>query len=135
MLQTSENYNNIQGQQINKTWRIFHIAHCKTEYAIYLMEWTICNIQYVGKNETLFNIRLNKQRKDLKDPKTILADKNFQKNGHRFNEHARFTIIDKLTNKNLDKEILRERLIQRENFCLQKLGTLYLKGLNQELSV
>ena len=43
------------------------------------MECTICNIQYVGKNETSFNIRLNKQRKDLKDPKTILADKTFKK--------------------------------------------------------
>ena len=68
ILQTSENYNNIQGQQTSKTWRIFDIANCKTKYAIYLMECTICNIQYVGKNETSFNIRLNKQRKDLKDP-------------------------------------------------------------------
>ena len=48
-------------------------------------------------------------------PKAILADQHFQKNVHRFNKHARFTIIYRLTNTNLDKEILRERLIQREN--------------------
>ena len=52
------------------------------------------------------------------------------KNGHRFNEHARFTIIDRLTNTNLDKEILRDRLVQRE-----KLEALYPKGLNQELNM
>ena len=61
-----------------------------------------------------------------------LADKHFQKNGHRFNEQARFTIIDRLTNTNLDKKTLRERLVQRKNFWIQKLETLYPKGLNQE---
>ena len=74
----------------------------------YLMECIICNLQYVGKNDTPFNIRLNNHRKDVKDPKAILADKHFQKNSHRFNEHAWFMIIDRLANTNLDKEILRE---------------------------
>ena len=50
------------------------------------MECTVCNLQYVGKIETLFNIRLNNHRKDVKDPKAILADKHFQKSDHRFNE-------------------------------------------------
>ena len=76
------------------------------------MECIICNLQYVGKNDTPFNIRLNNHRKDVKDPKAILADKHFQKNGHRFNKHARFTITERLTKTNLDNEILRERLIQ-----------------------
>ena len=93
------------------------------------MECIVCNLQYVGKNGTPFNIRLSNHRIDVKDPKAILADKNFQKRGHRFNEHARFTIIDRLTNTNLDEEILRERLIQRENFWIQKLQALYPKKL------
>ena len=99
------------------------------------MECTICNLHHVGKNETLLNIRLNNHMEDVKDHKAILADKHFQKNGHRFNEHARFMIIDRLANTNLDKEILRERLIQRERFWVQKLETLYPKGLNQELNM
>ena len=74
------------------------------------MKCIICNLEYVDKNETPFYIRLNNHRKDVKDRKAILADKHFQKNGHRFNEHAIFTIIDRLTNTNLDKEILREHL-------------------------
>ena len=44
-------------------------------------------------------------------------------------------MIDRLTNTNLDKEILRERLIQRGNFWIQKLETLYPKVLNQELNM
>ena len=65
------------------------------------MECTIYNLQYVGKNETPFNIRLNNHREDVKDPNAILADKLLQKDGHRLKKHARFTIIDRLTN--LDK--------------------------------
>ena len=57
--------------------------------------------------------------------------KHFQKSGHRFNEHARFTVTDRFTNRRLDKEAFRERLIQRENFWIQKLETHYPKGLYQ----
>ena len=39
-----------QSQQTNKTWKIFHNTNCETEYAIYLMECIICNLQYVGDN-------------------------------------------------------------------------------------
>ena len=38
-----------KSQQTNKTWKIFHNTNCKTEYVIYLMEFAICNLQYVGK--------------------------------------------------------------------------------------
>ena len=78
------------------------------------------------------NVRLNNHRKDVKDCKAILGDKLFQKNGHRFNKQARFTIIDRLTNTNVDKEILRECFIQRKTFWIQKIETLYLKELNRE---
>ena len=113
MQQTTENLTTFKSQQTNKTWAILHNTNCKTEYAIYLTKRTICNIQYIGKNETPFNIKLSNHRKDVKDPKVILPDKHFQKSGHTFNKYARFTIIDTLT---IDTEVLRERLIQRENF-------------------
>ena len=73
--------------------------------------------------------------KDVKDLRAILADKHFQKNDHKLNEHAKFLITDRLTNTNIDKEILREGLIEKENFWIQKLQTLYPKGLNQGLNM
>ena len=89
-----------KSQQSNEIWNIIYNVHCKGECAIYLIECTLCNLQYVGKHEILFNIRLkNNHRKDVNDPKAILADKHFQKSGPRSNEHARFTIIDRLTKK------------------------------------
>ena len=78
----------------------------------------LTNQQNVSKNENPFNIRLNYYMKSVKDPKEILADKHFQNSGHRFNENSLFTKTDRFTKTNLDKEILRERLLEREKFWI-----------------
>ena len=44
---------------------IFHDLNCKSKLLKYLMECRICRIQYIGKSETEFNIRLNNHRKDV----------------------------------------------------------------------
>ena len=66
-----------KSQQANKTWMTFHNTYYKTEYAIYLMERTVCNLQYVGKNKIPFNTGLNNDRYDIKDVIAILADKDY----------------------------------------------------------
>ena len=119
-------------QQTKRKFKIYH--NCKSEYVIYLMECTLCNKQYVGKTETAFNIRLNNQRKDTQNSNAILPCRHFQEQGHNFNSQTKFIIIDKLVNTSSPKDILRERLIQRENFWIQKPKTLIPYGLNQELS-
>ena len=92
MLQTFESHNIIQKPTNRQNLKKNYGVNCKTECAIPLMEITLCNLQYVSKNEILFNIKLNNLLKNEKDPKSILADKPFQKCCHRFNEHASFTI-------------------------------------------
>ena len=91
-------------------------------------------MQYVGKAETAFNLRLNNHRKYTKKPNSILAYKHFQEEGHNFSKHAKFIITDKLINLHRSKKALREMLVIRENFWIQKLKTLVPFGLNQELS-
>ena len=97
------------------------------------MECILCKMQYVGKAETAFNLRLNNHRKDTKKPNSILACKHFQEKEHNFNKHAKFIIIDKLVNLHGSKEALRE-LLEIENFWIQKLKAIVPFGLNQELS-
>ena len=126
--------NTFMSQQTKRTFNIFFNLNCKSEYVIYLMECILCKMQYVGKAETAFNLRLNNHRKDTKKPNSILACKHFQEKGHNFNKHAKFIIIDNLVNKHGSKEALREMLVIRENFWIQKLKTLVPFGLNQELS-
>ena len=121
-------------QQTKRKFKIYHIVNCESEYVIYLMECTLCNKQYVGKTETAFNIRLNIHRKDTKDPNTMLACRHFQQQGHNFHSHAKYIIIDKLVNASSSTDILRECLIQLENFWIQQLKILAPYGLNKKFN-
>ena len=99
------------------------------------MKFALCKIQYIRKAKTAFNIRINNHRKDVNNPKSIPSDFHFRKPGHSLNLHAKFTLIEQLSNiHTTDKETLQFRLKRREDFWIQKLETLTPKGLNQELS-
>ena len=75
------------------------------------MECILCNKQYVGKATTAFNIRLNNHRKDTKSLNSILACRNFEQQGHNFNNNVKFVVTDKLVNTSSSNEILRKRLL------------------------
>ena len=98
------------------------------------MECALCKIQYVGKAETTFIIRLDNHRKDINNPKSIPADLHFRKPGHSFNLHPKLTLIEQLSNIHTrDKDTLKLRSKCREDFWIQKLETITPKRLNQEL--
>ena len=123
-----------KSNQTNCVFKIFHNINCKSTFLIYLLECNICNIEYVGKSETTFNIRLNNHIKDGKDPNALPADKHFTLPGHEFNKNAKFTLT-KFTNTNkVATETLKERLKNCENFWIIKLRILTPNGLNQELN-
>ena len=79
-------------------------------------------MQYIGKSETSFNIRLNNHRKNFKKPDAILVCRHFQEKKHVFNKKAKFVIIDKLTNTTRSKDILLQRLIERKKFLDLNIG-------------
>ena len=74
MQQIVKTITKFKSQQIKKPWKIFDNKNFKTEYIINHMKCTISNLQYLKKNEKPFNIRLDSHKKDIKDPKVILAD-------------------------------------------------------------
>ena len=76
-----------------ETFKIYHRVNCKISFVIYLLECYICNIQYVGKSETPFNISLNNHRKDVKNPNAIPAWKHFNRHDHGFNNRGKIIII------------------------------------------
>ena len=88
-----------KSQQTNKSYTIFHKVKCSSAYLIYLR-----------KSETSFSIRLSNHRKNVKNPDGILACRHFQERNHVFNKHAKFIILDKLTNTAKSKDVLRQRL-------------------------
>ena len=94
----------------------------------------MCKIQYVGKSETSFNIRLSNHRKDKK-PNAIEACKHFNNNEHTFSKHGKFMIIEQLRNINtIPFETLKLRFKERENYWIKKLKTLTPYDLNKKLN-
>ena len=61
------------------------------------MECILCKIQYVGKSKNPFNLRLNNHRKDVNNPKAVPARNHFKIHDHNFIKHAKFTLIEQLT--------------------------------------
>ena len=92
------------------------------------------NVQYVGKAEATFNIRLNNHRKDVNNPKSIPVDLHFRQPGNSFNLHSKITEIEQLSNIHItNKNTLKSRLQCCENL-IKKLETLPRKRLYQELN-
>ena len=121
--------------QTRETFTIFPQVSCHSNYVIYLLECVMCKIQYVGKSETSFSIRLNNHRKFIKKPYAIEACKHFNSNEQTFSKHGKFIIIEQLRNINTTPtETLKLRLKERENFWIKKLKTLTPYSLNQELN-
>ena len=87
-----------KSNQNNKTFKIYHRVNCKSSFVIYLLECYICNIQYFGKSETPFNIRLHKHRKDVKNPNVIPACKYFNRHDQCFHNHGKVIIIEQPRN-------------------------------------
>ena len=104
---------------------------------IYLLEWYICNIQYFGKSETQFNIRLNNHGKGVKNPNAISAWLANISTGTIMTLTIMeiLFIIKQLRNIcTTSTETLEERIKQEENFWIMKLETLVPLGLNQDLN-
>ena len=115
-------------------FKIFHQLNCKSSDLIYLLQCRICQLQYVCKSETSFNIRLNNHRKDSSNKNPILACKHFQNSNHNFQMDAEFTLIEQITKSFTTTKQLQPLLKKWENFWIIKLKTLYPDGLNQELN-
>ena len=59
----------------------------------------------------------------------------FQRPGHSFSLHAKFTLIEQLSSiHTTDKDTIKFRLKRRQDFRIQKFETLIPKKPNQELN-
>ena len=66
-----QNIHSFRSQQNEQIFTFFHQANCKSNFVIYLLECKKCHIQYVGKAETDFNLRLNNHRMSLYEADVI----------------------------------------------------------------
>ena len=80
------------------------------------------------------NIRINKHRDDVTREDAIQVCQHFNQTSHKFEDHARFTIIETLKDQNKDLVTKRRTLEDREDFWIKKLKTLTPNGFNQTLN-
>ena len=72
------------------------------------MECILGKIQYVRKSKIPFDLRLNNHRKDVNNPRTIQVYHNFKTHGHNFMKHAKFTLMEELSEtSSLSRDTLR----------------------------
>ena len=114
--------------------KIFQNLTCKSKFFMYLMKCTLCKFKYVGKSEISFNLGLNNNRSDIFDRNTIPACRHFVQDKYRFNRHAKFTLIESITNTNKPRKALQELLKRQENFWIKPLETLQPHGMYHELN-
>ena len=96
----------------------------KSSYLIYLLQCRSFKLQYLGKSESSFNIRLNNHRKDNKNTNAIIACKHFFYN---FQRDAKFALLEETTKIFTTTDESRLLLKKREKFWIPKMKTLYLE--------
>ena len=99
-----------RSNQTNRIFQIYHNLNCKSKYVIYFLKCTKFKIQYVGKAETEINIRLNNHQKDVWKPDAIPTSRHFSGEGHNFNTHAKFILIEQICHIDIAKEKNKKRL-------------------------
>ena len=102
-----------------KVFDIFHTVNCHSTFVIYIIECRICRLQYVGKSETAFNLRLNNYRNHIKKGvNSCELTEHFPHNrrSHDFDKDVIITIIEQIKRSNMTIERKKEILRAREIF-------------------
>ena len=125
-----------ESDQTGESYEIRHYLNCKSKNCIYLGYCIKCRKnQYVGKAEPPAHLRFNTHRYDVTSPTGLMFDKHFNQEGHNFDHHARFILIEQVKNHNNFTKLENRRILEeREDFWIQKLKTLAPFGLNNRLN-
>ena len=119
-----------------KVFDIFHTVNCQSTFVIYIIECRICRLQYVGKSETAFNLRLNNHRNHIKKGvNSCELSEHFLHNSrsHDFGKDVTIAIIEQIKPSNMTIERKKEILRAREIFWQSRLNTLQPNGLNKRM--
>ena len=119
-----------------KVFDIFHTVNCQSNFVIYIIECRICRLQYVGKSETAFNLRLNNHRNHIKrGVNSCELSEHFLHNStsHDLSKDITITIIEQIKRSNMTIERKKDILRAREIFWQCRLNTLQPNGLNERM--
>ena len=113
----------IQSTSTGRTFNVRATADCRTCTVVYLIECTLCHLQYVGETQNPLHIRLNGHRSDIKHHLDKPAANHFNSPDHHIT-HLSIMVLEVMRSRSVD---LRRR---RESFWIFQLQSLHLGGLN-----
>lgn len=95
---------------------------CDSSNVIYLLECSVCNLQYIGQTETPFRIRFNNHRAHAKSTPSLPLSKHLNLPGHSF-EKLTVTLLETGFKSNRERE-------QRESYLIYRFNTIE-RGINE----
>ena len=113
---------------------IYIYMDCQSSWIIYIIECNICKLQYIGKSETAFNLRLNNHRNHIKKGvSSCELTEHFlhNKRTHDFDNNVTITIIKQIRKDHLEADKNKEVLREREIFWQRILNSIQPYGLNK----
>ena len=111
----------------NKIFTIFHSLDCQSSWVIYIIECNTCRLQYIGKSETGFNLRLNNHRNHIKkEVNSCELTEHFLHNvrSHNFDNDVTITVIEQIRKYYLTIDRKKELLRNREMFWQRMLNSI-----------
>lgn len=95
---------------------------CDTENVVYLLECSVCKLQYIGQTETAFRYRFNNHKAHVHSLPHLPISRHVAATGHKF-ESFSATILESGFASHHDREV-------RESFLIYKFSTVS-RGLNE----
>lgn len=88
--------------------------NCDTRNVVYLLECTVCRVQYIGQTETSFRVRFNNHRAHVKSLPQLPISQHANIIGHQFDKF-RVTILRSGFQTHYDREACESYLIHKFN--------------------
>jgi hypothetical protein len=114
-----------------KQYKIFYTVNCKSANVIYILECSVCGLQYVGESKQPFHKRPNGHRNDLTKKTFLPVSQHSRLSDHSLEDFNRMKII-----------IIEQNCLwsdfQRENgerFWIKELRVLHPDGINRKQQV
>ena len=111
--------NTFTGTRSNREFKILHSLNCQSSWGIYIIKCQKCDPQYIGKNESNFNIRLNNHRNHIRaEVNSCELTEHFLQNKrrHSFERNVRVIVIEQIRKRTMPIEQKKELLRTREKF-------------------
>ena len=109
-------------------YKIFCNVTCKSMNVIYILECSVCGLQYVGESKQPFHKRLNGHRSDISKKPLLPVSQHFRQSDHKLDDFNRMKIL--VIEQNIHWSDAQRQV--RESFWIKELNVHHPNGINKK---